>query len=181
MELKSVDTANSPMAINTTGAIALLNGISRGDDINEREGRKVIVTQIQMRATAQATAATGTPHTCRFLIVTDRQCNGTALTIANVLDSVSTASHYNLANRERFKILADNVFTIGASADYWGRKAVVLKIPGLSIPVTFGSGNAGTVADIMTNSIYILGMGSNAVGGTAGELYLKVRIRYYDA
>lgn len=177
-EFKSVDTVVS-QAIDQTGAVTLVNGIARGDEINERTGRELTMRSIQFNARAYATAGTGADQVGRVLIVYDRQTNAAALTGAQVLASFDTNSPRNLENRRRFKILKDWRFPINATGES-GSHRVLQFYRRLRHPVTFNSGDAGTVADITTGSIYVLSVGTNAAGATAGSLVGTCRIRYQD-
>ena len=177
-EFKSVDTVVS-QAIDQTGAATLVNGIARGDEINERNGRELTMRSIQFQARAYATSGTGTDQVGRVLIVYDRQTNAAALTGAQVLASFDTNSPRNLENRRRFKILKDWRFPINATGES-GSHRVLTFYRRLRHPVTFNSGDAGTVADITTGSIYVLSVGTNVAGATAGQLVGTCRIRYQD-
>lgn len=177
-EFKSVDTHNN-LAADTTSAVALLNGIARGDDITERIGREVVLKSIQIHARFNVATGTGVDQTQRLLIVYDRQTNGSALTAAQVLTSASTDAFRNLENRRRFKILYDKRVALSASAESNSRVEMDL-YRRLRHPVTFNSGDAGTVADIVTGSIYAVVIGSEAAGVTSGLITIGCRIRYQD-
>lgn len=177
-ELKSVDTASS-LAVDTTGAILLLNGIALGDDINQRNGRQVTLRSITLRLQSAVTSGTGVDQQHRYLLVQDMQTNATALTIAQVLGSASTVAFPSLENRMRFKILLDEVLPLSASAESGSHTYRVHYRP-LNIVVTFNSGSAGTVADIVTNSLYFICMGTSAAGATAGTVVASARVRYLD-
>jgi len=180
-ELKSCDTTLSTASnrCDTTGDVTLISGIARGDDINERTGRKVTLKSIELHLYAKVTAGTGVDQTQRFLVVYDKQANATALTITDVLVSASTMALQNLDNRNRFRILYDQVFHLNATAESDSAKTLVLK-KAINLPMTFNSGDAGTIADITTGSVYFLCMGSEARGNTAGDMQGRVRIRYAD-
>ena len=177
-EFKSVDTVVS-QAIDQTGAVTLVNGVARGDEINERTGRVLTMRSIQFNARAYATSGTGTDQVGRVLIVYDRQTNAAALTGAQVLASFDTNSPRNLENRRRFKILKDWRFPINATGES-GSNRVLQFYRRLRHPVMFNSGDAGTVADITSGSIYVLTIGTNVAGATAGNLVGTCRIRYQD-
>lgn len=177
-EFKSVDTVLS-QPIDQTGAVTLVNGIARGDEINERIGRELTMRSIQFNARAYATSGTGSDQVGRVLIVYDRQTNAAALTGAQVLASFDTNSPRNLENRRRFKILKDWRFPINAAGES-GSNRVLQFYRRLRHPVTFNSGDAGTVADITSGSIYVLTIGTNVAGATAGNLVGTCRIRYQD-
>lgn len=178
VEFKAVDTTVN-IACDQTGAVALLNGIARGDDINERIGRKVVMRSMEVRVQSIVTSNTGVDQSHRVLFVFDRQCNATALTVADVLTAVDINSPRNLTNRSRFKILYDNLHHLSSTAEPGSHK-VINFYKRLWLPVTFNSGDAGTIADIQTGSLYLVVVGNIAPGTSAGAVGGKIRVRYTD-
>lgn len=177
-ELKAVDTTISQVA-DTTGAVTLLNGIARGDDINQRVGRRVRLASLQASIVNYVTPTTGIDQTHRCLIVYDKQSNGVAPAITDVLVSASTVAMPNLDNRQRFVILYDKLMHLNASAE--PGSMVAFKISKrLPYGVQFNSGDAGTVADIQTGGLFFITIGSVAAGGTAGTFSGRIRVRYTD-
>jgi len=180
-EFKSVDVEDpAGVDCDTNTSVTLLNGIARGDDINERTGREVIMKSIQFTGCTYGTAGTGIDQLHRVLLVYDRQTNGAALTAAQVLSDTTPYSPRNLENRKRFKILYDRLFSINASGEA-GTRRVFKFYRRLSHPITFNSGDAGDVADITSGSLYLITLGSAGVGVTAGYCSYSSRIRYQDA
>ena len=178
VEFKAVDTSVN-IACDTTGHVALLNGIARGDDINQRIGRKVVMRSMEVRVESYVTHNTGIDQNHRVLIVFDRQCNATALTVADVLTAVDINSPRNLTNRSRFKILYDNLHHLSSTAEPGSHKVIDM-YRRLWLPVTFNSGDDGTVSDIQTGSLYLVVVGNVAAGTSAGAVGGKIRIRYTD-
>lgn len=177
-EFKSVDTT---IAVNsdTTGAIVLLNGIARGDDINERTGRQVTLRSVQLSLTFGVVSGTGIDQYQRYMVVLDHQPNGAALAITDVLDGVTVTHQRNLNNRKRFTVLMDKHYSLNASAES-GSRRVSQMYRRLNTVVDFNGGDAGTIADITTNSVYFISIGSVAAGATAGSVIGTARIRYTD-
>jgi len=178
-ELKAVDTAVSGVA-DTTGYRVLLNGIARGDDIGQRIGRQVTMKYLELNVSNSVTAATGVDQTQRFLVVLDRQANATTPAITDILVAVSPFSLTNLDNRNRFVILADKQYALNATAESGSKRTTRLRIPLRNSLETFNNGDAGTVADIMTNSIHLVSVGTEAAGNTAGTITGNARLRYTD-
>jgi len=178
-EFKSVDVVDQTIAVDVATGVYLLNGIARGDEINQRNGREVIMRSIQFQYTTRATTATGLAQQHRIMLVYDRQTNATPLTAAQVLTSASTLAPRNLENRKRFKILYDRTFAINPSTEsdseisrrFYRR---------LRHPITFNGNNAGTVGDITTGSLYLVVVGTIPVGSTAGSITFCSRVRYQD-
>lgn len=177
-EFKAIDTVVS-VAADTTSAVTLLNGCARGDDINERTGREVVMRSIQLCVRATVTAGTGIDQWHRYIVVYDRQTNGAALTFANVISALDVSAPRNLENRRRFTILMDKKFHLNATAES-GSQRLISYYRRLRHPITFNNGDAGTVADITTGSLYLITYGSVAAGQTAGSAYGVVRVRYED-
>lgn len=178
-EYKAVDVTTT-VDSHTGTIVALLNGIARGDDISERNAREVVMKSIQFSYTAAVTPTTGVAQRCRVLLVYDRQTNATALTAAQVLTVADTLAPRNLENRKRFKILYDRTHALNASAEP-GSEVTRRFYRRLRHPVTFNSGDNGTVADIVTGSLYLVVVGSEATGPTDGTVTFHSRIRYLDA
>lgn len=77
--------------------------------------------------------------------------------------------------------MLDKFYVINATAEPFTGKVhhiyMKLKRP---LMVEYNAGNAGTVADIVSNSLYFVSVGSNAAGATAGDVSGNIRIRYTD-
>lgn len=178
-ELKALDTDISALGLDTTGTPLLINGVAQGNDLNNRIGRKFQIKSILIRGNIRAGSTAVSGRSWRFLVIYDKQCNGTALTTAQVLSANNMGGLQNLDNRERFVILADKMKWVGApNAD---NTEVNLKLYlKCNLPVT-NSGTGATVASIATGSIYVLGC-SDVVAGTAAPApqNLTARIRYKD-
>jgi len=177
-EFKAVDV-HAATAVTTTPIVVLLNGIARGDDINERTGREVDMRSIQFSAQVRAATTTGVDQTHRVLIVYDRQTNAAAPTMAQVCESATIQAPRNLENRKRFSILFDKIYNLNA-ADESGSSRQIRWYRHLNHPETFNSGDAATVADITTGSVYLIALGTEAAGGTSGSIDYWSRIRYQD-
>jgi hypothetical protein len=167
------------IASNTTGAVTLLNGIAPGTSMAQRVGHVIHMSYLDMRCYTTVTAGTGVDQTHRVLLVLDKQCNGAAPAVTDVLTYASTMSPYNLYNRKRFLILMDRTFNLNAVAQGGSHKSwnVHKSIP---YEVTYNAGTAGTVADIITNSLYLVIVGSEAAGVTAGTSNVYSRLRFSD-
>lgn len=157
----------------------LLNGCAPGSALNQRVGRHINMIRAEFSTRTGVTATTGIDQDARFLVVLDKQPNGDAPAVTDILDAVTALSQPNLAYSERFKILADRVFELNASAEPGSRRYVRMTVP-LNKVVTYNSGTAGTIADISTNSLYFVQIGSVAAGATAGNVYGQCRLRFSD-
>lgn len=163
----------------TPGATFLLNGLVPGSLATQRIGRKVNMKSLYIRATVQLATTSVRGGNIRMIVFYDKQANGTAPAVTDLLVEDSFYSPNNLSNRDRFVVLADQVFDpIGTQADYQKSCVVYKKI---NLETMFNAGTAGTIADITSGSIYIMfaQSGTIATGNPTASWYS--RIRYTDA
>jgi len=177
-EFKSIDTATNGVA-DATGFVQLLNGCAQGSDIGDRVGRQIMMKSIQAKLYSYVTPATGVDQVHRLMIVYDRQVNGSLPSIATILNTVTPYSMKNLNYRKRFKILMDKTFVLSASGEDSSQMYTEFYRK-LRHPVEFNAGNAGTVADIITGSLYLVSVGNIGAGAPAGVVTGNLRVRYTD-
>lgn len=180
MEFKSIDVGTvSPTAVDTTGAMILLNPCTRGDDIQKRTGYRILMRSIQLKGYNYVTTSTGTDQIHRIMLVLDKQPNGAAFTIPQLLTSTSELGIRNLEYRNRFRVLYDRRLVLNASGESGSRKVWEI-YRRFRIPVVFNASTTSTVSDIMENSLYLIVIGSNTAGNTAGSMQYVSRIRFND-
>lgn len=184
-ELKTIDTS---LGINivSTGAVTCLNLIGQGSDYNQRDGRIVQLKSILMRFSVFPNTTTGSLNagdTARVLVVYDKQTNGTALAVANILQALDPHAAMNLNYRDRWVVLIDKQIGLGAAT--YSSGALVNGSPfsrtyniykKLNMDQVFQS-TGNTLADISTGAIwlYTISMAANAT-----TLYGYSRIRFTD-
>lgn len=178
-ELKASDTAVS-LTSDTTGALTLLNGLSKGTDYNDRIGRRVFNKHLELNLRAKVTASTGVDQFHRILVVYDNQSNGVASTIGGVLSSVSVDALRNLMYEARYDILYDVRFPLNATAEAGSQRVFHVVVP-LQRGTQYGTTDNGDVTDISTGAIYLMVIGSEAAGATAGSLLGTARLRFTDS
>jgi len=166
-------------AADTTSSIQLLNGLDQGSDVDQRIGRKIRMIRLYGNLDSSVTAGTGVDQNIRLAIVLDRQANGNALVVTDVFEDAGPFSLPNLNYESRFKILWTALFPLNASAEAGSRKHISVSIP-LGQHVFFNAGVAGTVADIVTNSLYLVVSGSEAAGATASVCTTNLRVLFTD-
>lgn len=137
----------------TTPALVLLNGISIGDTASTRTGQSIKMDRSDFRFTL-AVNATSVTNFVRIIVVVDKQTNASAMTSADLLVSATVVSPYSFGSQNRFIPLYDETFALHATAGV----GAITKVVGLNTNqhVTYNTGNAGTVADIVTNSVYLI-------------------------
>lgn len=167
-ELKHKDTSIGAATPTVAGSLVLLNNLSQGDSETARTADEIRATSIQVRGLLYndmtITGAGASSTRVRMILFWDRQPNGAAPTVATLLDtSVASAffAPYNDDYQKRYKILKDVTMDFNPN---WGISAGTTQ---QNFGKTFHfkrrlarrvqyDGNAGTIADIQTNSLYIL-------------------------
>ncbi len=126
MELKNHDLDVDDTSIAAAGQI-WLNGdseasllrIPTGDGATTRDGRKIIIKQIGWRYNvelAAQTASATTSDVVRVILYLDKQANGAAAAVTDILQDDDYQSFNNLANKGRFRILMDRKYDMVAQA-----------------------------------------------------------------
>lgn len=183
-EWKYVDNVFTD-AISTTTTMTLCDALAPGTAANQRIGMKVAIRSIELRVWLMNNAATGVEQAVRVMLFWDRQANGAIpAAVTDIIIAASPIAPRNLANRRRFKIIKDKVFTIGSCAATTGsptsrtyKNYIKFKKP---VIVEYNAGVAGNIADISSNSLYMLTIGTEADGDTCCGCNAVIRVRYTD-
>lgn len=189
-ELKFKDTTYSASAPATTGTITnntLVGTIAEGTGESERIGRKITVRSVFVKGWVylpSGTTLNSSGDIVRIIVYQDKQANGAAATVANILDSTDVLSFMNLENSLRFRILKEKVIavnTMGLGAFTGPTYGVAEKFTHFkmaikcNMPIEF-KGNTPSVADLTSNNIGIMAISESAVA----TLQYYVRVRYKD-
>lgn len=201
-EIKAIDIPEATItleAIGTPPTFHLLNGIQVGSGFFNRIGSKIEMLNLHVRGFL-VNIATSVQQYGRILIVYDRQPNGAAPAITEVLqsrDQTGTASttdksEINLDQRDRFIIVRDKDFFLPSVTNTGGVLTNGPNWPGdieehweinwfikLKNLLTHfkSSTNPTTVADINTGALYAI-----FLAGTTAQWAAQVsfRLRYSD-
>ncbi len=150
VEDKYVDN-NATATLSGAWQISLLNGLLQGTNSSQRMGQSVKVIGVEFRYTLANNAAATLPVNVRVVLARDKQANTAAPTFTNIYPVDVTAPRV-VGYLERFTLdveectTLDNVGTQGIYRSHVFRD---------QWHIQFNSGNAGTIADIVTNSYYI--------------------------
>lgn len=185
-ELKYIDTSlgATPYPLAGTGVLLLLNGLVQGNDAVNRIGRKVRMVSIETRISfnlSQTSVSNGVGT--RTIIFFDKQANGAAPVAADYLLTDNGNANRNLNNRDRFITIMDEVRESASGfCLMWKRyDKLTPRANKTNWETIFNGGNAGTIADIQSGSLYmltyLLGTVTTAEGVTTG----RVRVRFNDA
>ncbi len=173
-EFKKIDNSANG-TVSTTAGIVLLNGLAKGDDFDTRDGRQVRMKHLTLDLTFFQSGAAADITFMRIIIFVDKQANEATPVVLDYLQVSNMVSRINLDNRHRFYTLFDRVVTMSNT----GQKLGQLHFKhSMSTLVTFDDGNAGTIADITTNAIYLLLVSTE--GTNLPNATWFTRIRFLD-
>lgn len=203
------ETPDVTDATNQGWNLQLLNGCVQGTTLYQRVGQKIVmkklVAKLIISGCLDANAGqANNPGMVRVMFVYDAQPNGTVLTAANLAAAVlktntTICALQNLDNRERFRILGDKFYYIGA-ADYISSGSIISQNTGseqfmklckkfkakVDLDTCYNAGNAGSIADIQSGALYLLcgvggGFNTDGTGKKAFVVAGQCRVRFYDS
>lgn len=151
--------------------LVLLNGTVRGDTVQDRTGDRINLGKGHLSGVLH-TAAVGasTAYDTRLMVILDSQSNGSALT-TSILFGSATPDPFTMMNfnnydfYKRFTVLHDekltlfDKFTIDAGSNFQplqDSKAIEFGWDCKQFVADYAGGNAGTIADIRSGSIYLV-------------------------
>lgn len=178
------------------GQMLLLNGLVQGDTNLTREGNKVYITSIQIKAVIITNVLLTSATEYRIIVFRDNFPNGVAPTAGSLLDiNIITAylyAPYNAKYQTRYKILYDKrgvsnpsvhlVEGAGPTVTSVIQKKISIQLKRkLGFIANYGLGNAGTIADITHGAIYILLLSNRTIGDADGPTFLGgSRVNFKD-
>ncbi len=165
--------------------------IDQGTGESQRLGRKITVKQISWRMDIvmpefDAVADPANEDVVRIILYQDKQTNGAAAVVGDILESANYQSFNNLANKSRFRTLMDRTYAINTSA-LASDGAGVVSGSGMTIADTFfkkcnivieydNSGTDGAITTQRSNNIGVLSISKSGIG----KFLSQMRIRYSD-
>lgn len=182
MEAKFIDTSPAPTmtaAVSTWVATPiLLNGCIQGTESTQRLGRKITMTSLYAKINfTLASTSTGGGY-ARVAVVYDKQANAAAPAITDVFLSNLNTSPNNLSNRDRFlKIVDMETPIISTSGDPICSIELYRR---LNLETCFNTGNAGTVADITSGSLWLFVCNNAGIATTAPGFASQFRVKFTD-
>lgn len=178
-----VDVASTNYAMDTTGAIVLLNTVAQGASVNQRVGKRIQLKSLQCRGLMRSLTTT-TFTDGAILIVYDRRPDGSLPAITAILDTVSSRSFNNDSNSDRFKVVRrwDRTFTGNTTTPATGGECFNFdEFVGLAgLPTVYKAVGTGAIGDISEGALYLVTVGSDAAGTAAASLTAGFRVRFVD-
>lgn len=183
IERKNVDvnsSASPGAGVATWTTPVLLNPLSQGDSSTTRDGRQVVNKSLFIRWHAALNTTSIGGSSIRILVVYDSQTNAAAPLITDMLQTDNFLSPNNLGNSRRFRVIVDELTPpISVGGPYAVDGVIYRKLD--NMVTMFGSGNAGTVADINSGSFYMLFSQGADIATAAPTIDYYTRIRFTDA
>ena len=176
---KTISTG-ATIAIGTTTAFSpfILNAMATGTTASTRVGRRITMKSLLVKGSFSMAPTTTGSTPVRVLIVYDKQTNGAAPVATDVVLTDEIHSPMNLSNSHRFVTLMDEVVPCFGSQG--PQSAMFTRFVKLDHQVEFNTGNAGTVADIQTGSVYCLVWQNGRILIAAPTADIYTRIRFSD-
>jgi len=163
--------------------ITCLNLVQQGATSYNRIGAKILVKSVDFRACLFLGGTEPVSNWSRVMLVWDKQPNGAYPVFSDILsDNISTAPDFssglNMANKDRFTILRNQVFSLTADG---GNRAIDIKWFVKTRIETMFKANTGAIGDITTGAIYLVAFSNFSSAAAYGQLSeMQCRIRFYD-
>ncbi len=153
-ELKYQDYTGATVQ-GTTMTITLINGLVQGTTSTTRLGdtTRVSMLELNLRSAIATTSTTGYAI-FRVMVVRDNQPNGATFSAGNLLNTpTNVLSATTMSNCKRFNVIDDQMFVL----DLNGPEAFLYrKVYNIDFHPEYGLGNAGTIADISKNALFLV-------------------------
>lgn len=170
-ELKFVDT-NNTFNPSSSGTVSYLSGMATGTDDSERIGNSILAHDNYIRLScAFNTSASAT--FVRIILICDKECDGVAPVVTNVLQTASPYSPLNQDFSDRFVVIWDKFF----SQDPQKLTMATKKYTTTPFHIKYDGSTSG-VASAKENNIFMLSI-TNEATNTPTIVYYN-RFRYYD-
>lgn len=180
-EKKYVDTRFTGGATSTAGTFILLNSIAAGASVSDRVGRKITMKDILIKINTTIIGAAIGNQVFRAFVVYDAQTNATTPTLTDILQSAATGataviSPMNLANRDRFRILAEKTIVLSANTET-ERAIIKFYRKNMKLDTIYNSA-LSAVGAISSGSLYLV---VHALQNDPASIFdFDCRVRYID-
>ncbi len=169
-ETQYTDAVVNGASSGTTATFTLLNGTSQGDGVSNRTGQSIKVVKIDLNVLVKGNQS-GTSQAGRILVVMDKQPNAAIFAIGDLLNATTVTSMFTIGGQKRFAVLLDEVYAININGTFTYYYRGVVKC---ASHVEYNTGNAGTVADINSNSIYLLHFSDDNINQPTVKFYSRL-------
>jgi len=163
----------------------LINGLAQGDAVNNRTGSKVTMSSMEWRFSAASVSGTPDPTIFRVMVILDRVPDGSSLSLGDVLNIGGSSDPIHAMRNtdwlEKYKVLMDRVYQVGAtSSSYGGTSNTVYdhgyidlsKLNDKDKLVRY-MGTGDTITDININALWFIAVPSNQTAFSAPSSFAQ--------
>lgn len=166
-----------PVASGVFTSGVLLNGMAQGDSAQTREGRVILMKKLQLCWSVYLAGASTGGAPFRIKVVYDKQSNGAAPAITDILQNDDFHAFNNLFSNPRFVTLYDHITPpISATGEYCQAGKVLIP---MNLQCHY-SGTGGTIGSINSGAIYIFCAQQSQIKIGNPALSFQSRIRFTD-
>lgn len=178
-ELRYKDISTTDYAADTTGSVALLNGIAVGSAATQRRGRKVCLTEVHVTGRLRPVSDSFKRSRCDIMLVWDKQPGAAVPSMTDLLTESLSGAPKNLDYRERFKFLRKEYFVLGGDSQASSAKDPSVVLIDIHEPIfncSIYKGDNNLIGDIATGALYLVTVGDQAaVNGAAFNVAVRLR------
>lgn len=187
VEQKFHDIVSDDTSVASAGDIQpVLLTIAQGTTEVTRIGRRIVIRKIQWRFQLQLDATTDQAQTSdvvRVILYQDKQANGAAATVVNILETADYQSFRNLAESQRFNVLMDRTYDLNVPAAGGNGTAIETTefvvsdsfYKDCAIPIEYNA-TTGAITEIRSNNIGCLLISKAATA----DFFSQFRFRFTD-
>ncbi len=185
LKFHDLDIDDATIATNGTIAQASINIIAQGVTEVQRIGRKCTLRSINWRFNIrlpEGVAVTTTSDTVRVIVYLDKQTNGAAAGVTDILETDDYQSFNNLANKSRFRTLMDRTYDINSDLSGDGTTVDSPRFnmndsffKKINIPIEYDA-TTGAITEQRSNNVGVLLLSKNGLC----TFNSKMRVRFSD-
>jgi len=164
-------------ANSTAGSITLINGISTGSSINQRDARKIILTNLDIYL-RQVPNSDFVSNSTRYFIILDNAPNGVTPAITDIFSNAGISTAQRVDTMWRFKILWQKNYSSGYSSTdstNYQHSMAIHKVLALKSRQVQYIADSSTIADIGKGALYFVEFGSNVHSTWSVNLALRFK------
>lgn len=169
-EVHYLDTSATGTNITNGTVFALLNGMATGDTSTTRTGQSIKMDRLDLRFSLNGNV-TAVQMLVRVFVVLDKQSNGAIFADTDVLQATNVIAPYNVGNQNRFVIVYDDTFALSTGGPL--NIVQTVRLP-TNQHVDYTTAGGATIANILTNSLYLLFLGDQAVNFPTINYYARL-------
>lgn len=177
-EKKYLDNTGSLITVPSTGAtVPCFTLLQQGTSVGQRIGDSVKWISINARIDVTPHSASTVPNRVVLYLVIDTEAKGSLPAYSDLLQTVDTNSHLNVATLGRFKIMMRREFVVQTNVGAMPTMKVVLYKKRISVHTRYGT-NTGAIGDIDHGSILLFALSDQSVNVPVMDY--NVRLGYVD-